>query len=68
MNDMAGTVEKVLDRTGREEGVTTGSFKRCNLEGCKGLRVMVRWPDGKWTWPCTAGMKWNNEANAYQII
>lgn len=37
-------------------GVATGSVRRCQLEGCPGLRVMVRWPGGKVTWPCTKGM------------
>ncbi len=40
-----------------EEGHTTGTFRACQLEGCTGTRVGVRWPDGKLTWPCTKGMR-----------
>ncbi len=41
---------------GRRRGRLTGGERLCNLEGCKGVRLRVRWPNGKTTWPCTVGM------------
>ncbi len=49
-----GTV--VFARDGLVAGVSTGATHRCRLEGCNGLRVTVKWPDGKITHPCTKGM------------
>ena len=46
----------VWDREGRERGLRTGGIRHCALEGCTGVRVGVRWPDGKLTWPCTKGL------------
>lgn len=37
-------------------GKVTGGVRRCTLEGCCGLKIGTRWPDGKMTWPCTEGM------------
>jgi len=48
--------EVVLSRDGRARGRTTGSLRSCTLEGCRGLRIGVRWPDGRLTWPCSEGM------------
>ena len=52
--------ETVVSRDGKLEGVTTGSFRRCKLEGCNGMKIGVRWPrvNGKvqTTFPCTKGM------------
>lgn len=42
---------------GRGRGKATGSFHRCRLEGCRGVRIAVRWPGGRLTYPCTAGME-----------
>lgn len=47
---------KVYSFNGKEIGIATGSTRRCQLEGCLGIRIMVRWPDGKATWPCTKGL------------
>ena len=48
---------KVWSRTLKEYGKTTGKLRHCNMEGCNGLKVQVKWPDGKTTWPCSEGMK-----------
>ena len=48
-------VEAVLASTG-EVGKPTGGTRYCTLEGCNGLRLGVRWPDGKITFPCLKGM------------
>ena len=37
-------------------GTTTGMFHPCQLEGCRGLRVTVRWPSGHITHPCSHGL------------
>lgn len=46
----------VISRDGKEKGVTTGGERRCQLEGCGGRRIAVRWPKGNLTMPCTKGM------------
>lgn len=38
-------------------GIATGSFHRCTMACCSGLRISVKWPDGKHTQPCTDGME-----------
>ena len=48
------TVETVLWQ--QLQGVATGGMFLCRLEGCGGVRVAVRWPDGRVTYPCTKGM------------
>jgi hypothetical protein len=40
----------------KKVGFTTGGVRHCQLEGCRGVQVGVRWRDGKMTWPCTDGM------------
>lgn len=47
---------KVISRTG-EVGKTTGKTRCCQLEGCLGVRIGTRWPDGRITWPCSKGMR-----------
>ena len=64
--ELEGT--RIFTREGDEEGVLTGSTRRCQLEGCTGLRVRAVWPDGHWTWPCTKGLFWDDDKKAYQII
>lgn len=27
--------------------------RTCSMHGCTGLRIHVKWPDGKSTWPCS---------------
>ncbi|MDI6824673.1 MAG: hypothetical protein QME87_10015 [Bacillota bacterium] len=47
----------VKGRDGLMEGVVTGRTWPCRLEGCRGVRVEVEWPDGTRTRPCSAGMR-----------
>lgn len=49
-------------------GVLTGSERHCQLEGCLGRRLGVRWPGGRMTWPCTKGMKIVQRGKAWQIL
>jgi hypothetical protein len=48
---------KVWARGLKEYGLTTGTEKHCQLEGCTGMRIGVKWPGGNTTWPCSKGMK-----------
>jgi len=48
--------QTVISRCGQMQCKTTGGTRPCRLEGCLGVRVGVRWPDGTLTWPCTKGM------------
>jgi hypothetical protein len=48
-------------------GVLTGSSRRCQLEGCLGVRLYVRWDDGKLTMPCTKGMTYDDVAGSWKI-
>lgn len=47
----------VLSSDGKERGKTTGGTRSCQLEGCTGIRIHVRWAGGQYTWPCSKGMK-----------
>jgi len=51
----------VLSPNGVDGGTTTGGQYRCRLEGCGGMRIAVRWPDGRVTYPCTKGMTYEND-------
>jgi len=47
----------VVNRDGSQSGKTTGGERLCRqVEGCTGVQVAVRWPDGRLTWPCSRGM------------
>ena len=46
----------VLSRDRKKKGKTTGGSYRCRMDGCPGIRVGVRWEDGKLTYPCSKGM------------
>ena len=48
-------------------GRVTGGARRCQLEGCLGRRIGVRWPDGRITWPCTRGMMVRRDGQ-YEIL
>ena len=58
--------EFVYSKGGKEKGRLTGGERLCGLEGCKGVRLRVRWPGGKTTWPCTVGM-FETEDGQWQI-
>lgn len=61
----------IHDKKGRlkfpkqEPGVVVGT-RHCQLEGCRGLCLIVRWPSGKRTMPCTKGME--EKRNGWHII
>lgn len=58
--------EKVYNHNGKECGEVIGET-HCRLEGCTGIRLRVRWKDGKITLPCTEGMKVRKDGH-WQIM
>jgi hypothetical protein len=48
---------KVYSRDGKTCGTATGATRPCQMEGCKGQRVSVKWSDGKHSFPCSRGMR-----------
>ncbi len=49
-------ITHIVNRTGTKAGVVVGGGDPCQLEGCNGVRLSVRWQDGKLTRPCTKGL------------
>lgn len=39
-----------------QKGVAKAAGYSCQMEGCTGKRLAVKWPDGSVTRPCTKGM------------
>ena len=58
----------VVSRDGKERGLTTGGSYPCRLEGCRGMRIGVRWPDGRITYPCTMGMKFSEDELEAKLV
>jgi hypothetical protein len=47
----------VYSKDGSSKGAArSGSAYRCRMEGCTGQRLVVQWPCGQSTRPCTKGM------------
>ena len=59
---------KVKNRDGDMEGTLTGGNHQCRMEGCRGTRLVTKWPDGKRTFPCTRGMDYDGEQNEWRIL
>ena len=57
----------IYNRNGKEAGTPTGAEYPCSMEGCIGHRIVVKWPDGKITRPCSKGMNVREDGD-YQII
>ena len=58
--------QKVYSQSGDVCGVASGSVKQCSLDGCRGVRVHVRWPGGTFSWPCSKGME--QRGDGWQIL
>ncbi len=58
----------VRSKDGKRRGTVTRSFRRCQLDGCGGLRIRVRWSDGRVTWPCSAGMTFSRAGGVGRIV
>jgi hypothetical protein len=65
---MVNKDEKVVSSCGRYTGRTTGSVHHCQLEGCRGVRVTVKWNTGKVTHPCSKGMVRDEDTHTWRII
>lgn len=48
-------------------GMLTGGFPRCQTAGCNGIRLLVRWPDGSLTKPCSKSVQWNAQEAAWEV-
>jgi len=46
----------VVDEETGDKGEALKGVYRCRLDGCRGVRIPVRWSDGKHTFPCSKGM------------
>lgn len=55
---------QIRARNDVESGLSTGSTHRCRMAGCTGLRVTVRWKNGKVTHPCSKGMELLSDGSA----
>lgn len=57
---------KVYGRRGtrfaRSAGTVIGGYTWCQMEGCRGVRVWVRWKDGRVTKPCSKGLVLDRQA------
>jgi len=42
----------------KERGVvlSVSENRHCGVEGCRGRTLIVKWPDGKRSFPCTRGL------------
>jgi hypothetical protein len=58
----------VISRDGEDKGLPTGGAYPCRLEGCMGVRIGVRWPDGSITFPCTRGMEFSKDCKEARIV
>jgi hypothetical protein len=58
----------VWNRSKTQRGSLTGGERRCQLEGCGSVRLGVRWPDGKLTWPCMRGMNFDTTTNTWELL
>lgn len=38
-------------------GRCTGGTRHCMMDGCRGTRIGVRWPDGQLRWLCDRGLE-----------
>ena len=56
MDDCYDVGTPVQASDGKLTGSICGRGFHCRLESCSGLRIPVRWPDGRRTYPCTKGM------------
>lgn len=58
---------KMLSRNGSMIGeIKNLNSRRCKLEGCTGVRIHVKWPNGRSTYPCSKGCK-QIDADTLQI-
>ena len=59
--------DTVVSFNGIYTGKTTGGSRPCSIEGCRGKCLGVRWNDGKLTFPCTAGMTYDDKTATWKL-
>ena len=57
---------KVTSRTG-VVGKTTGKTRLCRNKGCTGIRIGIKWSDGKVTYPCSKDMTFSPRGEAARL-
>lgn len=58
----------MLSRDGKMVGkIVNRHSYRCQMKGCLGWRICVKWPDGHHTYPCECGCR-SIDKNTLQII
>lgn len=62
-----GPLSRVLSRTGKLVGHPTGGKYRCQMEGCNGNRIGVRWSDGSVTYPCSKGLIFSRSGRSAKL-
>ena len=55
-----------IGKSKRPVGCTTGATRHCRLAGCSGVRMVVKWENGRVTYPCVEGVAWRGDA--WQIL
>lgn len=58
---------RIFSHNKKFKGRTTGSGYLCRLEGCSGMRLTVKWEDGRISYPCTNGLQPIGRGNSYKI-
>ena len=58
--------ETVYNADGSLAGLASWNRYRCQMSGCTGQRVPVKWPDGQVTRPCSKGL-FSRPDGAFQI-
>jgi hypothetical protein len=58
----------VYSRDKKYIGKPTGSTRICQLEGCGGERIGVKWDNGKITYPCSKGMYFSPKGRSAKLI
>lgn len=57
----------LLCREGKRTGEVRGT-RRCQMEGCTGVRLIVRWPEGHRTHVCTKATKPTARSSTWQLV
>ena len=60
--------DRIESRDRKHKGHFTGGGRPCTMESCGGVKLAVRWEDGKLTYPCSEGMRWDDKRKAFVIL
>jgi hypothetical protein len=56
--DITSETVYVINSSGDDVGIMTGSTRYCKARGCNGKCYAVKWvSDGTMTWPCNYGLR-----------